>query len=666
MARWLWRLAAVLLVLASRGPADLGAQPPPPPTIEVLDPLRFTLRRSGALPDTLAFLVFAKGGAVSDLSVRVLEVKDPAGGARASAAVAALAPSGPIPTTGATVQLLVRGSDFDRPGDYQVTLQVGAAGGVAPVTKSAVLRRGAVALDLTGLRDRTIRMVRMLPALDAPNAQIPPLYIDNVGSTDVCGFSVRPGLLLLKDSKRAAAGVLTVTSTPVSGKGVETCAPRPGAVSGGGDVGDGRVDLPAGGRLKVQLSVRNLSTAGEFTTHLLVDSPSLDSAQHVPLALEVADGPALPFLTIALGVLLAASVTTLAGRIRPLQELRYRVLELRAAAAPWSAVIVEPTKVGMLEEVLSALRVAERRNAMGVVDGEATRLTTIETQLAALEKADATDRATARAELALAQSQLAGLEDVRASLLDDERARLAAASDAAYRVGALLAERRTDEAQAGLRLLAPRVQTLAKDVADRLQRLGGARAMRAARANYAVPLDDPQAPPADVGLLVTTALDARQTDQPIAFEVFGPAGRLDAVASFDWDFGDGSAHRDTPGPTAEHRFAAAGRYTVTVAGHVEGAAAGAAPDFRATRVVTVVASPTQRNADAVRAYLVRIDWTLTSVSLLVATVTGFWVLYGDKVFGSTPQYIGAFLWGFGIDSSVRGIGDVLTRLGKKS
>jgi hypothetical protein len=56
------------------------------------------------------------------------------------------------------------------------------------------------------------------------------------------------------------------------------------------------------------------------------------------------------------------------------------------------------------------------------------------------------------------------------------------------------------------------------------------------------------------------------------------------------------------------------------------------------------------------------DITLAVVALIVSVITGIWVLWAGKVFGTAAQYIEAFVWGFGIDSSVRGFGAVMKRL----
>jgi hypothetical protein len=54
------------------------------------------------------------------------------------------------------------------------------------------------------------------------------------------------------------------------------------------------------------------------------------------------------------------------------------------------------------------------------------------------------------------------------------------------------------------------------------------------------------------------------------------------------------------------------------------------------------------------------DLGVTVTALLLASLTGLiYLYYVNKVFGSPQDYIMAFLWGFGIDASVKGFASVL-------
>jgi len=54
------------------------------------------------------------------------------------------------------------------------------------------------------------------------------------------------------------------------------------------------------------------------------------------------------------------------------------------------------------------------------------------------------------------------------------------------------------------------------------------------------------------------------------------------------------------------------------------------------------------------------DTLLSGFALVIASLTGLSVLYVGKVFGTPADYVGAFLWGFGIDSSIRGVATILS------
>jgi len=58
------------------------------------------------------------------------------------------------------------------------------------------------------------------------------------------------------------------------------------------------------------------------------------------------------------------------------------------------------------------------------------------------------------------------------------------------------------------------------------------------------------------------------------------------------------------------------------------------------------------------------DLTISGVALLLAAITGLLYLYlgTRKPFGSIQDYLLAFLWGFGIDNSVRGFTDILKKI----
>jgi hypothetical protein len=65
----------------------------------------------------------------------------------------------------------------------------------------------------------------------------------------------------------------------------------------------------------------------------------------------------------------------------------------------------------------------------------------------------------------------------------------------------------------------------------------------------------------------------------------------------------------------------------------------------------------------------RSRWTLSAYDLLTSAIaagvaigTGLWLLYAGKPFGTAAQYAEAFVWGFGIDNTVRGFAAVMRKI----
>jgi hypothetical protein len=82
----------------------------------------------------------------------------------------------------------------------------------------------------------------------------------------------------------------------------------------------------------------------------------------------------------------------------------------------------------------------------------------------------------------------------------------------------------------------------------------------------------------------------------------------------------------------------------------------------AARAIDVLARPIEVLLEQQQASLRQIAAGLTLVSLAIAVLTGFGLLYIGKSFGTPQQYIEAFLWGFGIDSGVKNIADLMKKV----
>ena len=83
-----------------------------------------------------------------------------------------------------------------------------------------------------------------------------------------------------------------------------------------------------------------------------------------------------------------------------------------------------------------------------------------------------------------------------------------------------------------------------------------------------------------------------------------------------------------------------------------------------TRLIMILPGQKENSLTHIRNILFYTDLTISGVALLLAAITGLLYLYlgTGKPFGSIQDYLLAFLWGFGIDNSVRGFADVMKKI----
>jgi hypothetical protein len=78
--------------------------------------------------------------------------------------------------------------------------------------------------------------------------------------------------------------------------------------------------------------------------------------------------------------------------------------------------------------------------------------------------------------------------------------------------------------------------------------------------------------------------------------------------------------------------------------------------------ITVLPGARVDQSQRILARVQRSDLLLSLVALVLAGLTGVLALYVGKAFGTLSDYLLAFLWGFGIDNSVRGFAGVLSKI----
>src|SRR5262249_33253367 len=82
--------------------------------------------------------------------------------------------------------------------------------------------------------------------------------------------------------------------------------------------------------------------------------------------------------------------------------------------------------------------------------------------------------------------------------------------------------------------------------------------------------------------------------------------------------------------------------------------------------LTVLPDRTELQIEDVRRKLAASEWLMTGLALVVAPVTGMLALYAGKNFGTLADYLTAFLWGFAIDTGVRGFAETFRRFDRPS
>ncbi|HEX8685738.1 MAG TPA: PKD domain-containing protein, partial [Pyrinomonadaceae bacterium] len=168
-----------------------------------------------------------------------------------------------------------------------------------------------------------------------------------------------------------------------------------------------------------------------------------------------------------------------------------------------------------------------------------------------------------------------------------------------------------------------------------------------------IPSADEERQAADsMRIRVVESPDAWTTDAELTFVVENPNNELRDGDKFNWRFGNG-AGKPTKKGTYSHTFRRPGTYAVEV-----DIVRGAGKWRTLSRPVVVRPSETDAVLDEIGRGLKRSEAVLAILAVVLAALSGLTYLYADKPFGTFQDYLLALLWGFGIDSSVRGFAGV--------
>lgn len=694
------RLATLLALLLVLGFApSVAAQT----TLVIDQPLNF--KYVGPNQRQLTFRVSSSKGDIPDTTVILRSLKDPAGQSLPATALTLCVDNKdcgankPVTITeaGSEIVLTLEPASFAGAGEYHAFIDVTPPAS-SPVTKASAtvtITRPAAELNFDDVKDQTIEVFRWFPG--------------GSGEEDFDLYLLTTNKVSVDDVKASGQGVF-VTKTKILAPGDLTVTAAQASQSNPGSTTNGAPD-PAVIRLNVK--ARNLERAGSFDTSVVVDSPGLAERKIIPLHINVSDVVIWPLLVIFAGVFAAFIVSQLAGKWRTRQLNRRTILRLQSELSNFRRVVKSPENAAKVDAMWRSLRSVEEANEL---DDQTTKVTAdlakIENELNEFRKTFAEAKAKSQTDLGNLRHDIdrfgeqfkdltAGdeqnlhalsyrLDDAK-RLLDDDQVDYA--SEKITSIGVLFSDLRKsllsryfdklqklyNEEKTSSGKTDPDSETLITEIktlfdggkldeaGTKLERLKltieqfiDANKPPAARSTAATELE---APPIHrsverTRITITTPPGNRTTDNTINFEIVDAENLIQDGDVFRWNFGEPGSQEEVTDKKRSHKYREADNYNVTV------------DVLRANNLVKSLSEPLTvlPGAKAVesRNILRNIktgDLILSLIAVVLASLTGLLALYIGHAFGTISDYVVAFLWGFGIDSSVKGFAAVLAKLG---
>jgi hypothetical protein len=584
------------------------------------DPLSLRMSSSGS-----SFLI-ASDAAAKNVAIVVRQLKGPDGKDLAPSEIAlnpALIPE--VTPAGVRVTVTAVSGGMTAPGDYTFTLY--AEGSGEGSEKPALLKSGTLTnpkpeISAPSLKDTTIVLRRHWPGCGATGVRSVDLLLSGTLPLNQTTFGAR-----------IAGSADDVTAQP--GEIDLRPADTPPPVGG----------IPPG-LSHWTLNLSKFGNAGTFPATLLVHPQGGTAPVEIPFKIIVTDAAFLPLLAIAAGVLLALGVQIIANRLRPREENRLRMLELLMTVQNLRSETADPDRLKDLDELESRLRDAEGRNNDGNFAAVKTLLDQIEGDVSAARKAQRDDRLAAQnafeqAQEALTAAQRAGGDVAKVAALQT-------------RIDA------TAELIAGRRYL--KAKALLTSIQNDITALGGQAAVAAAAVGLNIRMargGTPPPPPAGAPVLtVKDDVAARTVDREISFVIIDSGNTLAAASKTVWNFDDGKIEDGKQPLRTTHRYASPATYAVTAS-----VCRSDGTEIEKLSVpVTIAESAAGRVIKKSRWTVDSYDLLISAIAAVVAIVSGLWLLYAGKAFGSLAQYAEAFVWGFGIDNTVRGFAAVMKKV----
>jgi hypothetical protein len=562
-----------------------------PPQLQVVDPLQF--RVDGSPP---SFLVFSSTDKLSELNVTVRDLRDPSG-TPITLPVKTNSESTEVTTAGTRVAIEFPPQALTAPGDYHATLVINAKS-ANQLVKAATFTRPKPDIASPALLNSVLRIYRPFPGVTASDDWI--IDISNRGALSVPSAAIWGGNAVADvDPKFMSKGSIEVVPATQ------------------------RLDS---GITKIRLRFSNFRDAGLFQSKLYVRSFPNTPPDEFAFKIAVTDPILWPLFTIAAGVCLALGVKQIADRLRPAEQNRLRVIQLRQRIARLRALTSSTARVAEIDDLAQRLTLIEREIDSGDFTQVSNDLMTLTGEITQEAKTLLDEQRDARNGLAEMTQRIAALEmhsdDTHKKTVEELRDLLNQAQQ-----------------QVDGRDYAGAVVTI-NNIRSRIPFIESATIALSVKALATVQVEQ---------IAIVDPPAAWETGRELSFAVNTDAKR------YVWNFGEGEM---PGGARMRHAFSVAGTYTIGVSLRDEN-------DVEQTKLfrkIEIHQSALDDDYSAGVAKLRRIDWSLAIISALIATTSGIWLLYAGHVFGTPANYLEAFLWGFGIDNGVRGVAAVMQKV----
>lgn len=570
--------------------------------------LKFTWPSVCADSETFSIPISSKEGTVTNLNVAPQDARTPENSTLSADAYSIGKYDRTVTPEGLKISLVLQKSFFLRPGEYKITLLFkGMPAEVQPVSKIVTIVRPAAGINLDELKDRTVKLTRGWPWGTASGE---------------CQFS------LYEPTKKAAIYQLSSGGSEFFQEKTKVLVPGKVEVSPAS-----QNCLDANSQLPLTLKFSKLAQTGTFNTSILLESPCFDKPIPIPLNLQVTDRWLFPFVVICLGVAGGFGIRYLSKKYKPRQENRYRIARLRGTLDQLLRVTTDSAKAKKLQDFDRRLRDAEDKNLVDGQDGAKLLLDQLEKDVDAFLQQQAIEFADTRKALEELRLKVVAY---KAKKIDDPKF-----NDAAKDL---------NEAERHLFLNElDQAKDLLKKSQAELKEFEDAHPKPVAAARGKLKEEE------DKTITVVNPPENRTTDSTISFHLQGTFPQ-DCVVK--WFFGDATP-TVSGGVDNEHTYDRPGNFRVEARVMNEQQVT----DLL-TRVIMILPGQKEKSLTDIRNSFFYTDLTISGVALVLAAITGLLYLYlgTGKPFGSIQDYLLAFLWGFGIDNSVRGFADVLKKI----